>query len=590
MNVVLQRHCAKYIYAVPDGLRELMTDISREVLRTQPENLYTFIADYLDALMITRENARVAARLVEHITEISITIVELLLRTGMTREQADEVARVIQMAFRRFIRRKERKKMTDIYGTQTFNVGEDENVEGEEEHEYEGEEEQFVGEILEELALEKERQSSAAKIIQAAFRKFKERQQYEQDLLYGMVDWRIAARHTISLYRHAGVSEAEANRAATLIKSAYKGYYTRRVMKKLLEKGLKEEEEDEESESSNEEISERRGGSIQSAEELDDDEDQKKSVRINFDTVKPHVDYDYEPTVIGGGGKKEEGSLGSKEGRGSKDVSGVSVSGVSGGRVSTGRVPSGSAQSGSTGRVQVGSVKSGSAQGTDVQKESTQDESTLAESIQAERVQTESVQAEGENIPTGVPLTTSEGAIISTPSEEMISAVEAQSKGDQGEEIIQREDVGQGENPTVDDKPPEIEGEFPIEEPPSEAVPPSEEVPVSEEVPPNEVLVANEAVLVNEPEVPIEQVPIVEEVPIVQEVPIGEELPIVQEVPNQPPQEINEVPLETGEAESQLPTETGDTTDRTDFTTTETTTGEDTTDYTTDDTGEATEG
>lgn len=58
MNPMLQRHCAKFIYIVPDGLRELMSDISREVIRTQPENVYTYIADYLDALMITRENAR----------------------------------------------------------------------------------------------------------------------------------------------------------------------------------------------------------------------------------------------------------------------------------------------------------------------------------------------------------------------------------------------------------------------------------------------------------------------------------------------------------------------------------------------------
>lgn len=59
---MLQKHCARFIYVIPDGLRELMNDISREVLRSQPEDVYTFIADYLDALMITRENARVAAR------------------------------------------------------------------------------------------------------------------------------------------------------------------------------------------------------------------------------------------------------------------------------------------------------------------------------------------------------------------------------------------------------------------------------------------------------------------------------------------------------------------------------------------------
>lgn len=32
MDVTLQRHCAKYIYVIPEGLRELMTDISREVI------------------------------------------------------------------------------------------------------------------------------------------------------------------------------------------------------------------------------------------------------------------------------------------------------------------------------------------------------------------------------------------------------------------------------------------------------------------------------------------------------------------------------------------------------------------------------
>lgn len=31
MNAMLQRHNAKFIYTVPDGLRELMSDISREV-------------------------------------------------------------------------------------------------------------------------------------------------------------------------------------------------------------------------------------------------------------------------------------------------------------------------------------------------------------------------------------------------------------------------------------------------------------------------------------------------------------------------------------------------------------------------------
>lgn len=41
---------------VPDGLKELMSDISREVLREQPENIYEFIAEYLEAMELTREH------------------------------------------------------------------------------------------------------------------------------------------------------------------------------------------------------------------------------------------------------------------------------------------------------------------------------------------------------------------------------------------------------------------------------------------------------------------------------------------------------------------------------------------------------
>lgn len=106
------------------------------------------------------------------------------------------------------------------------------------------EEEAFIREVLEESKIDEEYTNDAARIIQAAYRKFKKRQEYEKDLLFGMVDWRVAARHTISLYRNAGVSEEEANRAATLIKAAYKGYYTRRVMKRLLERGLDEASEE----------------------------------------------------------------------------------------------------------------------------------------------------------------------------------------------------------------------------------------------------------------------------------------------------------------------------------------------------------
>lgn len=73
--------------------------------------MYTFIADYLDALLITRENARVAARFVQYLSEASETIVDLLNRTGMTREVADRTAGIIQEAFRAWTERKGIRKL-----------------------------------------------------------------------------------------------------------------------------------------------------------------------------------------------------------------------------------------------------------------------------------------------------------------------------------------------------------------------------------------------------------------------------------------------------------------------------------------------
>lgn len=94
--------------------------------------------------------------------------------------------------------------------------------------------------LLEEIEVPDKHLDDAARIIQRAYHQFKERESREKDLLRGIVDWRVAAKSTINLYRKTGVTFAEANRAATLIKAAYKGYYTRRVMRRLLEQGTNE--------------------------------------------------------------------------------------------------------------------------------------------------------------------------------------------------------------------------------------------------------------------------------------------------------------------------------------------------------------
>ncbi|XP_017779356.1 PREDICTED: uncharacterized protein LOC108564754, partial [Nicrophorus vespilloides] len=163
-----------------------------------------------------------AIKLVESITEIAEATVQTLLEIGVSREDADEVVAIIQKHFR---------EHAEIKRLHKFDVLE--HTEGDM-----GEEDIIIERILAELNMTMEQLEKMVIIIQTAYRKFKERQEREKQWLFGMVDWRIAARSAIALYRKTGVTYYEANRAASLIKAAYKGYYTRRVMKRLLQQGI----------------------------------------------------------------------------------------------------------------------------------------------------------------------------------------------------------------------------------------------------------------------------------------------------------------------------------------------------------------
>lgn len=76
----------------------------------------------------------------------------------------------------------------------------------------------IVTEILEEADLSREDAECAAMIIQKAFRSFLQRREREMELLGGIIDWRVAARSAIALYRKTGATYQECHRAATLIK------------------------------------------------------------------------------------------------------------------------------------------------------------------------------------------------------------------------------------------------------------------------------------------------------------------------------------------------------------------------------------
>lgn len=84
MNFLLHRHKSpSHIVQVPDGLRELMTDISREVLRSQPKNVLKFVADYLEALLITRDCIYCAQNFVDLLNSSTLP------DSGISQEQAN---------------------------------------------------------------------------------------------------------------------------------------------------------------------------------------------------------------------------------------------------------------------------------------------------------------------------------------------------------------------------------------------------------------------------------------------------------------------------------------------------------------------
>ncbi|KAM0724906.1 hypothetical protein ACS0PU_009290 [Formica fusca] len=226
MNVLLQKHGAKHIYKVPEGLRELCADIAREVLRSQPRNIYCFVADYVEALLITRENAKVAVKVVNNILLGSQAIVGILYRSGLSLEQIACAAPRIQRAFRAYL---------DAVDMRAYQVCDDDTCDEQSRISLQC--------ILQATGTPLEQAEKSAIIIQAAFRGHYERMLLNESR--GMIQWQRAATRTLEILRKAGASQAEASKAAILIQATYRGYYTRRNIKmKMTTTQLQEEKED----------------------------------------------------------------------------------------------------------------------------------------------------------------------------------------------------------------------------------------------------------------------------------------------------------------------------------------------------------
>ncbi|KAJ2949384.1 hypothetical protein O0L34_g15297 [Tuta absoluta] len=195
--------------ALPEGLQDLMSDISREVLRAQPKNLLQFITKYLGALLVTRENLTAAAAVCddvcdnmcaaglddelryrgieeEHIKVIEEIVDEYLKKTGSGKlvvKEGDLIAKIM--------------RKTSVAANQIFDIKE---------------------------------------AVRTAFLR---QQAYNTTIFELSPDGSMdsiarATQHTLDLYRKSKPSDEEYHRAALKIETAYRAFGVRR--QKLTEK------------------------------------------------------------------------------------------------------------------------------------------------------------------------------------------------------------------------------------------------------------------------------------------------------------------------------------------------------------------
>lgn len=167
MNYTLQIHGERAFYQVPPGLYELMSDISREVLRDQPEQVYKYIAGYMDTLLKLRSNMKKALEVVDDVIAENKELFAYVDQRGMTWDEANRHARVIQRAYRRARARKELKERVRMANEEK--LGRSPIAEHSP---------SFI-EYFESLGIDYETANKASLTIQTAFKTFKARKQME---------------------------------------------------------------------------------------------------------------------------------------------------------------------------------------------------------------------------------------------------------------------------------------------------------------------------------------------------------------------------------------------------------------------------
>lgn len=184
--------------ALPEGLKELMNDISREVLRYQPRNLYEFIANYLSALMVSREHLTIAGRLCGDVG-----------KDACYREVEDEL-RDIGFAEEEAVKAKE--IVIDYF------------------HSGENNETNLMRKLVNDVNIDESQLGNVRQAIHKAFRRHMANNTtiYQSSSESELDEVDMAAKHTLKIYRKTRLSNAEYQRATDKVQASYRAYGVKR--------------------------------------------------------------------------------------------------------------------------------------------------------------------------------------------------------------------------------------------------------------------------------------------------------------------------------------------------------------------------
>ncbi|XP_014095392.1 uncharacterized protein Rsbp15 [Bactrocera oleae] len=226
MNYLIQRGKVRnQMINVPQGLPELLSDITREVLRCQPttECLCQFIIDYLHSVIVTREKARVAKGIIDRALAVVDEIIADMCVCDISKEKAQEMAMHMEECFRRFLSRMRCEQRKDIEVVRF-------------------EERDMLDAMIERCKFTEQELKISKPMIEAAYRRFVDAYMKAHEDFEG----------TEELYQyfkereHKRQEEEKAKLAATKIQANFRGYRVRRNLGKPLPKEVSQEELDDE--------------------------------------------------------------------------------------------------------------------------------------------------------------------------------------------------------------------------------------------------------------------------------------------------------------------------------------------------------